>query len=151
MRIMLNVNFSPVADPELLTPILNFLDGLLFLVLTLPQDSAEAKNIQRDEASENPSSLQQTYKKWQDYINTRMSIIQGGCESGSRSTFTSYLSPLVGHGFSAFRSALDSLGLSNDIDVVSLRFHLWLQHALNNKTNIGTLNCLFNLGFVKNY
>ncbi|BHF60903.1 E3 ubiquitin-protein ligase HTD1 [Sparganum proliferum] len=78
--------------------------------------------------------LKQSYQQWKDYIKLRTSIIQG--QDGSPGTFSVYFSPLVTNGLSAFRSVMDTLGLSNDVELASLRFHLALKHAIMNKVNI---------------
>lgn len=82
---------------------------------------AEDLVLLRDQpvASES-TEIQNTYSNWHDYLYARSAIAQTRPD-----------------GFSIFRMTLDQLGLSNDADAVILRFHLWMQHALTEKTNIG--------------
>ncbi|VDL92212.1 unnamed protein product [Schistocephalus solidus] len=156
-------------------PILNLIDGLVHLSLTMPAESEMgstpgrilddpgvgliAEPAQPTSALSSNSltshesipscsqslletqrpvitdmQLKQSYQQWKEYIKLRTSIIQG--HEGSPGAFSVYFSPLVANGLSAFRSVMDTLGLSNDTELASLRFHLALEHAIIHKVNI---------------
>uniref|UniRef100_A0A0X3QHG7 E3 ubiquitin-protein ligase n=1 Tax=Schistocephalus solidus TaxID=70667 RepID=A0A0X3QHG7_SCHSO len=166
---------SPNIGSEMVMPILNLIDGLVHLSLTMPAESEMgstpgrilddpgvgliAEPAQPTSALSSNSftshesipscsqslletqrpvitdmQLKQSYQQWKDYIKLRTSIIQG--HEGSPGAFSVYFSPLVANGLSAFRSVMDTLGLSNDTELASLRFHLALEHAIIHKVNI---------------
>lgn len=128
------------------------MDGLLYLVLMMPAElekeyeempapvalsssvSPLKKQVEVQSGEHVDDHLQQTRLHWREFIRQRLAVVQGGVES--KGVFTSFLSPLISHGFSSFRSALDNLGLSSDQELVTLRFNLWLQHALESQANI---------------
>ncbi|VDN11492.1 unnamed protein product [Dibothriocephalus latus] len=166
---------SPNFGYEMVMPILNLIDGLVHLSLTMPTETELEPIPGRPledpglglmaEPAQPPSALssnsftshesipscsqslldsqrsgitelqlKQSYQQWKEYIKLRTSIIQG--HDGSPGAFSAYFSPLVANGLSAFRSVMDTLGLSNDAELASLRFHLALEHAIAHKVNI---------------
>lgn len=123
--------------------ILNLLDGLTFITLYEERESLIMKQSSPVHSTADHQDLRATWKRFQTYLCSRVSTAVKESLPAPKCVFTPFPVPQDGQVNSPFRSKMDDLGLSNDLDIVNDVFHLWIKHAIIHKTSIGNLTECF--------
>ncbi|KAH9287078.1 E3 ubiquitin-protein ligase UPL3 [Echinococcus granulosus] len=123
-------HFSKLAHSDFEPLILNLLDGLIYITLYEENEPFVVQQSPSICTTADDPEIRESWKRFQAYVSFRVST------EVKESPFASFFVPQDGQDYSPFRSKLDNLGLSNDLDIVSNVFHLWIKRAIVNKTSI---------------